>query len=221
MKLLLTGGGGAGTLPLWEYWRSQHHDVWVADADPTRIDPIIPPRYRVPIPLATDPAYCGMILDRVREWGLELVIPTVDEELPVIEWLRLYKDIPLLLPGQHFVTVMLDKFGSMRWLREHGVPVPHTHIAKPRYGRGSRDVVVEQEEIHGQEYTVQMMADQYKNLRAVVPVKVVRKRGITLDGVTDDNPIVVQACGRIHEAVPTFGTYNIQGIYTGNEFLPF
>jgi carbamoyl-phosphate synthase large subunit len=221
VRLLLTGGGGAGTVPLWEYWRAQLHDVWVADANPEAIDPLIPPRYRVPIPLASDPAYCTTLLELVREWGIGLVIPTVDEELPIIERLRLFEGVKLLLPDQWFVSVMLDKFGSIRCLRERGIPVPHTTLTKPRYGRGSRDVVVEQDVLHGQEYTVQMMADQFKNLRAVVPVKVARKRGITLDGVTDDNPRVVAACEAIHRAVPTSGTYNIQGVDTGTAFLPF
>lgn len=103
-------------------------------------------------------------------------------------------------------------------------------IAKPRKGRGSRGfaildnpcaataygslhgagTAIAQQLLKGQEYTVMMSADRNNNLRAVVPVRVEVKRGITLRAETDNNHAVINACTAIHNAVPTSGTYNIQ-----------
>ena len=117
-------------------------------------------------------------------------------------------------------------------------------ISKPRHGRGSRDVrilntiddaislkatlgslakqMLLQEKIEGIEYTVQMIADEHGWLRAVVPVKVRIKRGITLRAETESEPRVIAACRKIHQAISTSGCYNIQLILTseGNVF-PF
>lgn len=121
-----------------------------------------------------------------------------------------------------------------------GFPV----IAKPRNGRGSRGVrvvaseaeldaylllegldpenVILQEIGYGIEYTVQMIADLHGVLRAVVPVEVEIKRGITLRAKTVENPVVEDACRAIHAAYPTRGCYNIQLILTDDgRVLPF
>ena len=105
-------------------------------------------------------------------------------------------------------------------------------IVKPRRGRGSRDVAIPRSEeelrahllhcrrpaedfiaqklLHGQEYTVMMVADSTCRLRAVVPVKVHLKRGITLRAETDRDEQVQAACAAIHAADPVSGCFNIQ-----------
>ena len=105
-------------------------------------------------------------------------------------------------------------------------------IVKPRQGRGSRDVaivyseqelqahivlsrrqpeeLIVQELLRGQEYTVMMASDQTGKLRAVVPVKVGIKKGITLRAITDNDEVVIAACAAIHQANPVPGCYNIQ-----------
>lgn len=105
-------------------------------------------------------------------------------------------------------------------------------IVKPRRGRGSRDVAtvrsedelrahvllcrrpaddfIVQELLQGQEYTVTMVADRDGVLRAIVPVKVEVKRGITLRAQTDRDDAVTAACGAIHAASPVAGCFNIQ-----------
>jgi carbamoyl-phosphate synthase large subunit len=105
-------------------------------------------------------------------------------------------------------------------------------IVKPRRGRGSRDVAmvesdeqlrahlvhcrrpaadfIVQERLDGQEYTVTMVADRAGELRAIVPVKVGFKRGITIRAETDRDEAVIAACAAIHRAQPVGGCFNIQ-----------
>lgn len=105
-------------------------------------------------------------------------------------------------------------------------------IVKPRSGRGSRNVAtvyseaelqaqitlarqapedfVVQELVTGNEYTVMVVADRSGELRAIVPVLVERKRGITLRAATLHDQGVIEACRAIHAADPVPGCYNIQ-----------
>ena len=117
-------------------------------------------------------------------------------------------------------------------------------VVKPRRGRGSRDVAVVdsedelqahvmrsrrppddfivQERLRGQEYTVTMVADRTGRLRAVVPVKVGIKRGITLRAETDRDVAVTAACVALHAAQPVAGCFNIQLVKAeGGEVKPF
>ncbi len=111
---------------------------------------------------------------------------------------------------------------------------PFPCILKPREGRGSRDVAVVQsvedgeacvqrsaltpcdflvqERLVGQEYTVTVVADQRKRLRAVVPVRVVLKRSVTLRGETHADAAVIELCRQIHIAQPFAGVVNVQCI---------
>jgi len=92
---------------------------------------------------------------------------------------------------------------------------------KKKYGKNSKEYIV-QEKIVGTEYTVQMMCDEKKQLHAIIPVKILLKRGVTLRGVTDNQKNIIKACKAIHNALPTKGTYNIQLILTSNKkVLPF
>jgi carbamoyl-phosphate synthase large subunit len=164
---------------------------------------------------------------------IELLLPdaeyieTMSDKLNMIRTLK-YKNI--LVP---FTQVL-----STRPIR-----INYPCIVKPRHGRGSRDVrimnnqrevnglrfglgdeadnYIIQEKIEGVEYTVQMVANAQGTLQAIVPVRVDIKCGVTIRAETDDNPIVIEACKKIHEAVPTKGCYNIQLISTGDKVYPF
>lgn len=117
-------------------------------------------------------------------------------------------------------------------------------VAKPRRGRGSRHVAIVrseaelnahvllshrpardfivQERLEGPEYTVLMVADRSARLRAVVPVRVEIKRGITIRAETDRDAAVISACAAIHKAQPVSGCYNVQAIKTAADVVqPF
>lgn len=117
-------------------------------------------------------------------------------------------------------------------------------ILKPRRGRGSRNVSVVQSEhelesrvassglrrsdfiiqefLQGTEYTVTVVADRNARLRAIVPVRVGLKRGITLRAETEQNEQVISACAAIHRAWPSRGCINVQLMRTdAGAVMPF
>lgn len=245
MKILFSGGGGAGNEALWRLIGTRY-DLYFGDADVCSIDPLIPQNRRIALPWASDVGFFHGINNLCKKFGIDMLVPGVDEELPS---LAVFEDklLPtkLFLPNKEYVDVMMDKLKMVNLLKEKGLDVPFTKkasdgtdgvsfpcIVKPRRGRGSRGVVVLQsecearffvgmlgskaeeyvfqEKMDGVEYTVQMIADESGRLRAVVPVRVVSKRGITISAVIDLNESVLKMCRCLHETLPTKACYNIQ-----------
>lgn len=257
IKVLFTGGGGAGSEALFRLL-GEKYTIYFGDADVTAIDPSIPTDRRCELPWAADLDFVGKMDVLCRRLDIDLLIPGVDEEL-----LALAKNADvlaptrLLLPDEKYIETMLDKLHMIDALAAMKIPVPLSRtladdlhdirfpcISKPRSGRGSRDVrvldspedavtlksqlgslareMLVQDKIEGVEYTVQMLADSSANLRAIVPVKVGVKRGITLRAETEAEPAVIAACRAVHQALSTGGCYNIQLIMTPEgRVLPF
>ena len=256
-RIMFTGGGGAGNEALWRLLESRYV-LHFGDADPLAIDPVIPEDCRHQLPWASDPDFVPKMADICRRLSIDLLVPGVDEELvPLAHNVATLAPTRLLLPESDYVETMLDKLRMIESLAKKQIPVPRSRtladdlgslrfpcIAKPRSGRGSRDVRVLnsdadaislrstlgdaavmtllQDKIEGVEYTVQMAADASGRLHAIVPVRVGVKRGITLRAETDAELRVIVACRAIHQAIPAAGCYNIQLMLTSDgQILPF
>jgi carbamoyl-phosphate synthase large subunit len=255
--ILITGGGGAGNEALWRLLSSRYI-LHFGDADPLAIDPVIHEDRRHQLPWASDSDFVPKMAELCRRLSIDLLVPAVDEELVLLA--RNVDSLAptcLLLPESDYVETMLDKLRMIELLAKKQLPVPRSCtldddlgglcfpcIAKPRSGRGSRDVRVMntvadaislrstlgdaavmtllQDKIEGVEYTVQMAADASGRLYAIVPVRVGVKRGITIRAETDAEFRVIAACRAIHQAIPAAGCYNIQLMLTSDgQVLPF
>ena len=218
MRVLLTGSGG----PAAELLKLEPgHDAFYADADTARIAPGIPKGLRRFVPMATD---VTDFLDRVQfildHDEIDVMVSQVDEELPLLEHLR-RKGYDILQPSQWMVVVCLDKMSCIAWLRDHGVPVPATHVEKPRRGRGSKGVNVIQEHLHGPEYSVQVVSDKKGNIQIILPMLCLEKRGVTVHGISGPQDEVTAVCEKVHEVLNATGTYNIQGMLNEDGFKVF
>lgn len=200
-RVLFTGGGGAGMELLWRLLHGKY-ELWFCDHDAANFSPAIPAERR---------------RDGFGNIVHDILVPGIDHELG---WMAELSD-GVLVPSVAFVSLMLDKQRAMSALREKGISTPRTWIVKPNAGRGSRGVEIIQEHLEGQEYTVTVSADQQGKLHAIAPVKVELKKGVTIRGVTERQPDVVKACKQIHNAFPTRGTYNVQGVLTRDGFSVF
>ncbi|WP_417277135.1 ATP-grasp domain-containing protein [Castellaniella sp.] len=257
IKVLFTGGGGAGNEALYRLLGDKY-SLHFGDADISTIDPIIPAGRRHTLPWASDSDFVERMAEICRQLDIDVLVPGVDEELLTLAQNEaIFWPTKILLPSEAYIETMLDKLRMVHVLLEKNIPVPLSHslaedfsdiefpcISKPRSGRGSREVsilntaedarghkikfgasagrMLIQEKVEGIEYTVQMVSDSLGTLRAIVPVKVDIKRGITIRAETEAEPLVIAACKAVHEAVPARGCYNIQLIKTPEgDVLPF
>ena len=153
MRVLLTGGGGAGNEALWRLLGGRY-ELHFADADAEAFDPSIARDRCHVVPAAADAEFIDGMRSLCRNLNVDLLVPGVDEELlPLARAAAKIAPTRLLLPNADYIAVMLDKFESMRQLSGAGISVPRTErldlmsgnlpypcIVKPRRGRGSRDV---------------------------------------------------------------------------------
>jgi carbamoyl-phosphate synthase large subunit len=153
-RLLVTGAGGPAGSSLVAQLRARGHDVVGADVRELA--------GAVAVPAANDPALVPALARLVRTQRIDVVVPTVSEELPVLA-----DAAPLLAPARVLVApveavrLAHDKLLTARALHAAGVPVPafgvpddHPDAAhavatfggpvvvKPRVSRGGRGVEV-------------------------------------------------------------------------------
>lgn len=160
MRILITGGGGAGSEALWRLLHNVY-ELHFGDADPCAIDPIIPRDRCHRLPWAVDPLLAPKIAELCARLKIDILISTVDEELLALtEAAADLLPTQLMLPNNAYVATMLDKYRMVEALSAHGLTIPKTRllssgefdfdfpcIVKPRQGRGSRGVrTIEQKE---------------------------------------------------------------------------
>ncbi|PPR11149.1 MAG: hypothetical protein CFH41_01250 [Alphaproteobacteria bacterium MarineAlpha11_Bin1] len=166
LKLMFTGGGGAGNEAIYRQWRDRY-DMTFADADSSAIDPLIPEDRRCEIPLANAPGYSEALGVLCCEHKIDLLIPGVDEELPHMPAVAdAAPETDILVPENTFVAQSMDKLESAHALQRLGVAAPITAtmaevedftfpcFAKPRQGRGSRGVRVLENREEAEAYRV-------------------------------------------------------------------
>lgn len=151
MKILLTGGGGAGSESLFKQL-SDKYELYFADADKFARSPFIPLDRWLEIPYAKDTDFVSSLIEISTALAIDLIIPGVDEELTLFAKARNDFNCGILLPDLDFINLHLDKAKSNLFLKSHGIPVPQSVnydewknlefpiIAKPISGRGSRNV---------------------------------------------------------------------------------
>jgi len=151
-----------------------------------------------------------------------------DVLLPSADFVRIHLDKHLSMQSmqEHGLAVPVTRLPAE--VDDIGFPC----IMKPREGRGSRGVAIvdgldemkahillsrkpvnefiAQELLVGQEYTVMVVADKSAKLRAVVPVKVDVKKGITVRAETEKCESVINYCRKLHDCYAEAGVYNVQ-----------
>jgi len=132
---------------------ANQYDVYFADADEAaKPYPIKSDRW-LRIPKALAPEFAEDVIELCRRLQIDLLIPTVDEELLTLARLAKPHGLNVLLPSEKFVARHLDKLVSNRFLLKAGLPALKTVAAdlgrldfpciiKPRNGRGSRNVAI-------------------------------------------------------------------------------
>lgn len=225
MRVLFTGGGGAGTEALWELL-SGRHELHFADADVRMVNPIVPRSRAHEIPFASHPEFFEVLRRLCRDLLIDVLVPGVDEELEQLSMRRAeFNPTVILLPTFDFTRIMLDKLEFARSLFAAGAPVPRTQsladrgpwtdfpcIVKPRRGRGSRGVTVVANSIEleamrtavierSDEYVVQELAGGTEYSVQVVADSDQRLRAVFPARIIAKRGITISAIGEQNQAV--------------------
>jgi carbamoyl-phosphate synthase large subunit len=175
-KVLLTGGGGAGTIAVIHALKELGYEVVTADATVHSAGLRFAHRGFV-IPFGADPAFEGAMREMLRSERPAFVVPLVDEEIPVVHRLvaREFPDVRVVAPRLPFCEVTLDKWAmheqlsaakisvARSWLASDAADCIYPAVVKPRVGRGSRGLAYLEKPAELAAYLAQAShgADQY------------------------------------------------------------
>ncbi len=242
-RVLVTGVGGPAGVAVVQALRSRGHYVIAVDADLSAAGLYLADEYHV-VPRADDPHYLAAMLRVGTVTDAQALFATVAEEYRAlsgaVEFLT-EAGIRTLLPTLRSVELCIDKWAFSEHLRGEAVPVPATGlgtadgvpgpwVVKPRFGRGSRDVVlartrtqlaaalrhvpepIVQSQLTGREFTCDALVDRSGALVATAPRwRTETRGGISTKGTTFDNSFVTEAASLALKAVGLVGPANLQG----------
>jgi carbamoyl-phosphate synthase large subunit len=123
----------------------------------TDINPLSPALYFADrawhAPLATDPDYVDRLLEICQEERIGLLVPTIDDELPIVAASRDRFDaigVKVACSSVRVAEICGDKFATCAYLRDRGISAARSFLpddlpsgmadplfVKPRFGRGS------------------------------------------------------------------------------------
>lgn len=157
-RILVTGVGGPAGRNVAQLLLQRGYTVIGVDMRPVSLAGI---QFHL-VPAANAPHFLEELSRLAREEDVDLLIPTVTEELPVIAagWSR-FSPIPAMISPSDAVSRANDKYLTAEWLAERKVGVPRYTLpsrvrtpedveqllgwpclSKPRVGRGGREVRV-------------------------------------------------------------------------------
>jgi carbamoyl-phosphate synthase large subunit len=151
IKIVLTGGGGAGTIEAVKALKAAGYEVITADATPGSAGLSFADRSYV-VPFGADEQFVPALRELVRREQPDYLVPLVDEEIPKVHaFVRTEAPaIKVIAPAPGFCDLVLDKWTMAQALTARGLSVAPTWLAsdagaatypaivKPRQGRGSR-----------------------------------------------------------------------------------
>lgn len=156
LEVLITAG--SRRVPLLEALRRALRELRLAGrvhvADVNMLSPTVFVADRVHlVPMSNDPSYIAHIEGICEREGIGLVVPTIDDELPLFSEARdrfASMGVKVAVSDAFVTGLCNDKYETCRYLREHGIEAAESWLpatlpsaptfplfVKPRFGRGS------------------------------------------------------------------------------------
>lgn len=159
-RILVTGAGGAAAVSFMRAISSPDITLFAADIDPHAVGLyLVPEERRLLLPRADDPSFGVALMTAAARLDVDIVVPTVDAELPIVSALSsafAMHGVRVLVAAEAALAVCLDK--AVLMAAAEGVApvptwevvgtdfVPERHelpvVVKPRTGAGGRGVRV-------------------------------------------------------------------------------
>lgn len=203
MNILVTGASGpAGRSLLTQLHRRGLSVLGVDMAPQPRTDglPV------TAVPAASDPEYVAELRRLVQHHEIDLLLPTVQEELPILARHRLAQT---LVADPEPIDIAGDKWTTHQVLQAAGIAVPRTalgsrltpaaaewigapFVTKPRVSRGGRGVVVHQASTP---HPDKMLLDETLIVSEFVPGQEYCPNVFVADDPSDDIAVVLRKTG--------------------------
>jgi carbamoyl-phosphate synthase large subunit len=128
--------------------------VIATDSSPFAAALYVADRHFLTLPSA-DPKFLDQLLEFCRRKEVSFVIPTRDEELPILAEARArfeQQGVRVMVPDSETVRICQDKLATVNFCQSHGFATPRTYsrnewkeiafpaFVKPRFGKGSAGV---------------------------------------------------------------------------------
>jgi carbamoyl-phosphate synthase large subunit len=241
--ILVTGAGGAAGVTVIRALMAAGHRVVAVDRDPMAVGMRLAHAAQM-IPGPDDPEFADFVCKLSVHQGAKAVISTVSEELPSLANHReLFEEagIATWFPDRSVVQACIDKWLFHLAAKSAGLPVPPTNlgsaegvpgpwIVKPRFGRGSRDILwadtrtdlewalghvpgpLVQTRLAGREFTVDSLVARDGTFAGAVPRwRLATRGGITTRGETFANDALLRLVENLLRSVAMRGAANVQG----------
>ena len=243
VRVLVTGAGGPAGVAVIRALRGRGHHVLAVDADPSAVGLRLADEHHV-VPMRTDPQYVAALLRFATVSRARAIVCTVAEEyaalVPAADYLE-EAGVATMFPSLDAVERCTDKWRFHTVLAASGVPTPATGlgsaegvpgpwVVKPRFGRGSRDVVtastraqlasalrvvpdpIVQTMMTGREFTCDALVGPSGNLAgAAARWRLATRGGISTLGETFLHDEVANVVALTLKAVEITGPANVQG----------
>ncbi|MGH9304140.1 MAG: ATP-grasp domain-containing protein, partial [Acidimicrobiales bacterium] len=251
--VLVTGAGGPAGVAVVRWLRGAGHRVVAADSDPLAAGLRLGDAATT-LESCDSPYYAESLCETARKLGVCVVVPTIAGEMIALgsgQELLQREQLCSVIPEPERVLDCVDKWRFAKVTQAAGIPVPSTNlgsadgvpgpwIVKPRFGRGSRDVIavddqaalayaianvpdpIVQTRSGGSEFTVDALVSPSGELIGAVPRWRLQTRGgISTRGETFTNERLVSEVARLLGALELIGAANVQGFVRSDSTVCF
>ncbi|WP_159463218.1 UDP-N-acetylglucosamine 2-epimerase [Microbacterium paraoxydans] len=241
MRIAVTAGGGPAGTTVIEHLARRGHWVGAVDIAAEGAGQTIANACAV-VPAAAAPGYLEALVAQLSAWEVDVLVVTTAEELAVLASAHealAAAGTRVLMPPAAAIAVCQDKLAFARTLEDLGIPHPPTSlvgetpppgpwISKPRVGRGSRGVVMHDDEaslpveaddmrivqqrLVGREFTVDFLADTGSRVVAsAARWRLTVRGGISASGQVFTDAEVDRLLTRLVRGLRYVGPGNAQG----------
>lgn len=257
-NVLLTAAGtmkGPTVISMLRAQKEYNVKIVACDMDPLSAGLFFADSYYL-VPQANDPSYISRLLEICKKEKINVLIPLLSKELPVISQNKaIFKEnrVEVIVSDWTVIRTTQDKWLTYLFFKKHKIATPKTWLpkllpknlkfplmVKPRISSGTKNITkaenrsqlklalkttkdpILQKFIDGQEYTIDLIADQNGHLLGAVPrIRIKVMDGKSVKGKTVRHILMNKLVSKIVKKLSLYGPANIQCIETDKKEIFF